>query len=99
MTHHRRGLRRLLKDDELLVRIEQDWRTAELEERRVAMLEYATKLTRRPASVRPSDVDRLRAAGFSDEDVLAICEVTAYYAYANRMADGLGVTLEDHGEE
>lgn len=99
MTHHRRGLRRLLKDDELLVAIEQDWRAAGLEERRLAMLEYATKLTREPASVESSDVARLRAAGFTDEDVLAICEVTAYYAYANRIADGLGVTLEDHARE
>ena len=41
-----------------------------------------------------SDVEALRAAGFGDADVLAICEVTAYYAYANRIADGLGVTLE-----
>ena len=99
MTHHRRGLRRLLKDDALLTEIERDWRTAGLDERRVAMLDYSTRLTREPASVRESDVERLRAAGFSDADVLAICEVTSYYAYANRMADGLGVTLEDHGDE
>jgi alkylhydroperoxidase family enzyme len=40
-------------------------------------------------------VDALRAAGFSDRDVLDIAEVTAYYAYANRIADGLGITTED----
>ena len=95
MTHHRRGLRRLLKDDELLAEIERDWRAAGLEERRLAMLEYVTKLTRRPASVERADVDRLRAAGFGDEDVLAICEVAAYYAYANRIVDGLGVLVEE----
>jgi hypothetical protein len=27
--------------------------------------------------------------------VLDICEVVAYYAYANRIADGLGIGLED----
>jgi len=58
------------------------------------MLDYAEKLTLRPASVAREDVDALREAGFSDEDVLHICEVTAYYAYANRVADGLGVELE-----
>jgi len=58
------------------------------------MLDYAEKLTIRPASVAREDVDALREAGFSDEDVLHICEVTAYYAYANRVADGLGVELE-----
>ncbi|HEY3022833.1 MAG TPA: peroxidase-related enzyme, partial [Actinomycetota bacterium] len=32
--------------------------------------------------------------GFSDADVLHIAEVTAYYAFVNRIADGLGVELE-----
>ncbi len=42
----------------------------------------------------PGDVETLRSAGFSDRDVLDIVEVVAYYAYANRIADGLGITLE-----
>lgn len=58
------------------------------------MLAYAEKLTLAPATVTREDVDALREAGFSDEDVLHICEVTAYYAYVNRIADGLGVELE-----
>ena len=41
-----------------------------------------------------NDVDGLRQAGFTDRDVLDIVEVTAYYAYANRIADGLGVPDE-----
>jgi hypothetical protein len=41
-----------------------------------------------------SDVDQLRAVEFTDRDVLDIAEVTAYYAYANRIADGLGVPSE-----
>lgn len=74
--------------------MERDWRTAGLDERRIAMLVYAEKLTLAPASVTREDVDALRAAGFSDENVLHLCEVTAYYAYANRIADGLGIELE-----
>lgn len=58
------------------------------------MLEYAEKLSRTPADVRREDVEALRQAGFSDVDVLHIAEVTAYYAYVNRIADGLGVELE-----
>ncbi len=58
------------------------------------MLRYALKLTRTPQSMERDDVDALRAAGFTDEDVLAIAEVVAYYAYVNRIADGLGVELE-----
>ena len=58
------------------------------------MLSYATKLTLTPAQMTQSDVQALRSAGFSDRDVLDIVEVTAYYAYANRVADGLGIPSE-----
>ena len=58
------------------------------------MLDYAMKLTRRPAQIGREDVDLLRAAGFSDAGILDICQVTAYYNFVNRLADGLGVELE-----
>ena len=33
----------------------------------------------------------MRAAGFDDGEILEINQVTAYFAYANRMVLGLGV--------
>lgn len=95
MAHHRRGLRRLLRDDDLLARIETAWAAAGLDERRNAMLGYASKLTLTPASVTQADISMLRNAGLNDRDILDLCEVTAYYAYVNRIADGLGVEVED----
>jgi alkylhydroperoxidase family enzyme len=41
------------------------------------------------------DVDALRAAGLSDRDIVDANQVTAYFNYVNRVADGLGVELED----
>ena len=61
----------------------------------MAMLTYAVKLTRTPGEMVEADVEALRSVGFSDRDVLDICEVVAYYAYANRIADGLGIVVED----
>ncbi len=95
MIHHRRGLRHLLRDDDLLRLIERDWRTAGLDDRRVTMLEYAVKLTLAPSQIDQTDVAGLRESGLSDRDILDLCEVTAYYAYVNRIADGLGVELEE----
>jgi uncharacterized peroxidase-related enzyme len=95
VTHHRRGLRRLLRDDDLARRIEEDFESAGLSDKRLAMLRYAGKLTKDPESVTESDVEGMRQAGFSDTDILHIAEVTGYYAYANRIADGLGIPLED----
>ena len=59
------------------------------------MLEYVEKLTRTPGDMSEADVARLRTVGFSDRDILDIVEVAAYYAYVNRVADGLGVAVED----
>ena len=94
MVHHRRGLRQLLKDDDLLARIESDWRTAGLSDAREAMVAYAVKLTLTPGEMVRSDVESLRSVGFTDRDILDIAEVIAYYAYVNRIADGLGVPTE-----
>lgn len=94
MTHHRRGLRQLLKNDDLLAAVEADWRTADLSDKRSAMLVYAVKLTLTPGAMVKDDVESLRAVGFSDRDILDIVEVTSYYAYVNRIADGLGVPTE-----
>lgn len=58
------------------------------------MLEYAVKLTREPWTVTVSDVDELRRLGFDDDGVLDIAQVAAYFAFVNRLADGLGVELE-----
>jgi hypothetical protein len=62
------------------------------------MLRYAVKLTRTPHEVAAADVDRLREAGFDDAGILDICQVVSYYAYVNRLADGLGVELESSWE-
>ena len=59
------------------------------------MLNFAVKLTNTPKSLEITDIKKLRSAEFSDRDILDIVEVTAYYAYANRLADGLGVAIED----
>ena len=60
------------------------------------MLEYATKLTREPWNMKQADVQRLREAGFDDVDILDINQITGYFAFVNRLADGLGVELESY---
>jgi len=64
-----------------------------------ALLSYALLLTREPGAVEKKDVLALRDAGCDDGEILDANQVTAYFAYANRLADGLGVELEDHNGE
>ena len=73
-----------------------DYTTAGLDKRRRGMLDYVAKLTLAPGAMEQTDVKALRALGFGDTDILHIVEVAGYYAYVNRIADGLGVELEDY---
>ncbi len=94
MTHHGAGLRKLTGDDALVAALELDWRTAPVSDADRAMLAYAIRLTSEPWSVTGQDVEALRQAGFSDAAILDICQITGYFAFVNRLADGLGVELE-----
>ena len=62
--------------------------------RELAGLAYVAKLTTAPADVTREDIDSLREAGFSDGEILEINQVTAYFAYANRMVLGLGIDTD-----
>jgi uncharacterized peroxidase-related enzyme len=96
MLHHGEGLRRLTDNDNLVDQLKHDWRRAELKEGDRAMLVYVEKLTRAPWEMIESDVVSLREVGFTDAAILDINQVTGYYAYVNRLADGLGVDLEPY---
>lgn len=45
-----------------------------------------------------NDVAALRTAGLKDDEILDVCQVTSYFNYVNRLADGLGVELEEYWE-
>jgi uncharacterized peroxidase-related enzyme len=87
-------LLRLIKDQKLVDQLAADWREADLNEKQSAMLTYAEKLTVTPSKMTKEDVDALKAAGFEERDILDINQITGYFAYVNRLADGLGVPLE-----
>jgi uncharacterized peroxidase-related enzyme len=87
---HSAALRKLTKDPALADAVAADHAGAPLEPRVHAVLAYAEKLTRAPERMTEVDVDALRDAGWSDEDVLDIAEVTAMFNFTNRMASGLG---------
>jgi uncharacterized peroxidase-related enzyme len=87
---HSAALRKLTKDAALADQIAADHRQAAISNRMRAALDFAVKLTTGPAAMTEADVVALRAAGWSDEDVLDIAEVTGLFNMSNRMASGLG---------
>jgi uncharacterized peroxidase-related enzyme len=102
VVHHGAGLRRALRQEgrteaeiaALIDGLERDAATVPVAALERTMLDYALKLTATPWQVRESDIAGLRAVGFDDRAVHDLCAITAYFAFVNRIADGLGVELE-----
>ena len=64
-----------------------NYRKADISERQKAMLEFAVKIATRSSELEDADYEKLRAHGFSDEDIWDIGAITALFALSNRMAD------------
>jgi len=95
VVHHAASFRRAAHDDALADAVLADWRSAPLSPADRALGEYAGALTRDPAAEAAPRLARLRAAGFDDEAILRATEITGYFNFVNRMAEGLGVELEE----
>ncbi len=93
-THHGEALLAHAHDQTLLEGLKRNIESSNLTSKDLAMLRYAVKLTKAPGEVSESDVEDLRRAGFTDEDVLRVNLVTSYFNFANRIVSGLGVPLE-----
>jgi len=94
MVHHGAGLRQITKDGEFVKKFITDYQSVSLSARELAMLDYSAKLTREPWNMVEEDVTALKEARFTDVGILHVNQVAGYYAYVNRLADGLGVGLE-----
>ena len=99
VEHHFAGLKRLLNDDEKATQIRSAIDTnkievAPLENCQKTAMEYARKLTHNPGSIREESIEKLRADGYTDGDILEINQVCAYFSYANRTVLGLGCSTK-----
>lgn len=59
-----------------------------------AVLGFVLRLVLRPRSMERAHLAPLHAAGMDDRAAFDVVQVTSCFSYMNRLADGLGVTLE-----
>jgi uncharacterized peroxidase-related enzyme len=90
ITAHSAQVRLLTGDPILADQLVSNYRHADLSPRQRAMLDYAVKVTEASHTCSEADIEALRSAGFSDEDVQDITEVAAVFNLTNRMASALG---------
>lgn len=96
LEHHNHGLKRLLPRQRHDVANElRQGRHNLLNERELAMVLYARKLTTTPQQMHADDVKVLRDVGLDDRGILDLAQCIGYFNYVNRIVTGLGVTLDD----
>ena len=98
MVHHEAGLCQITRDGEFVKKFIEDYQSVSLSLREREMLDYTAKLIREPRNMWEYDVKALKKEEFTDVGILHLNLVAGYYAYVNRLADGLGVELESFRE-
>ena len=71
----------------------------DFDEQTLAIVEYVEKHTKTPSQITEADVVALRAVGLDDQQILSVVMITSMYAFMNRLADGLGVQLDEQKRE
>jgi uncharacterized peroxidase-related enzyme len=94
MESHEKDLRAAVESDGQRQAVQEDYRSAGLTAREVALLDFAVKLTGSPSGMGRHDLDSLRIHGFSDEQLVDAVHCISYFNFINRVLDGLGVDPE-----
>jgi uncharacterized peroxidase-related enzyme len=94
MESHEKDLRSVVESYEQRQAVQQDYRSANLIPREVALLDFAVKLTKSASDVRKDDLAGLRKQAFTDEQLVDAVHCVGYFNFIYRVLDGLGVDPE-----
>ena len=89
---HARQLARVTGDQAFADSILRDYRSAGLPAGERVLLDYVWKLSKTPGEMSSKDIDGLRAAGWTDPQIVATVHVTGFFAYMNRVAEAFGLS-------
>ena len=91
---HGRVLRDQFYDSETVRRIATDHTGAGLGEAEVAVMDFADLVARDATSIGPGDVERLRAHGLSDTDILDVALAAAARCFFSTVLDAMGAQAD-----
>lgn len=84
LTTHGDALRGLTSDPAWVDHLTYNYRTAKLTEKQRALCDYAYFVTAYPREIETSQVDKLRAVGFNDHEILEAAFTAGFFNYTNR---------------
>lgn len=98
LTNHFDNARHLIDDDKradaILTALHARAPEKAFDGAELAALRYVAKLTLHPGDMVEGDVAALRRSDLDDGEILEVNQVCCYFNYANRLLNGLGVTLQ-----
>lgn len=95
LQHGRKALRAEALDEDTLVRVAQDFESAELSDADIAVMRYAHRLSVDASSMTDDDSRMLREVGYSDRQIVDITLAAAARNYFSRSLEALAVPVED----
>lgn len=90
LTTHSDVLRGLTKNPSWVDQLTYNYRSAELTEKQRALCDYAYRATKYANELTPVEVDKLRAVGFNDHEILEASFVVGFFNYTNRWVSTIG---------
>jgi uncharacterized peroxidase-related enzyme len=85
LAAHGSAVRQLSGDPKFGEQIAMNYRTAPLDRKQRAMLDFSWKITKLPEAIDETDRQALRDAGWSDRDIWDIAAVAGFFNMSNRM--------------
>ena len=89
LTAHGAAVRQYSEDPALGELMVMNYRVADLSDRQRAMLDFARKMTERPAEMNEQDRQSLRDVGFSEKDIWDIANIAGFFNMTNRVASAV----------
>ncbi len=94
LAAHLEILGRLGFEKSVARKLAMNYRSAPVEPKVMGLFKFAEKLTKRPADMEKARVERLRAAGWKDGDILDLVVVVSIYACANQFSAGMSLVAD-----
>ena len=96
LVAHGSAVRELSDDPQLGERIAANFRSAELPDKQLELLNFTKKLTRDPSEMSESDRTKLREVGYTDRDIWDISAIVGLINMTNRLASATEMEPNDN---